>query len=82
MAGKLLLQGVNFIRESIASFCCTRLRLQKAGMAWDVRGVNTALPEGRGHVARPFLCATCVVLVVCPGTVHGGEGAHTQPGVG
>lgn len=52
MVGKLLLQGVNLIREANASLCYAWLRLEKAGMAWDVRGVNTALPEGRGCVAR------------------------------
>lgn len=79
MAGKLLLQGINFIREAIASLCCAGLRLRKAGMAWDVRGVNTALPEGRGCVARPFPCATRVVPVVwCAQALCREERVHTR----
>lgn len=78
VAGKLLLQGVNFIREAIGSLCCTWLRLQKAGMAWDVRGVNTGLPESRGCVARPFPRATCVVLMVwCAQALCTEEKVHT-----
>lgn len=78
VAGKLLLQGVNFIREAIVSLFCAWLRLQKAGMAWDVQGVNTALPEGRDCVARPFPRATCVVLMVwCAQALCREERVHT-----
>lgn len=77
MAGKLLLQGVNFIREAIASLCWVWLRLQKVGMVWDVRRVNTALPEGRGCVAF----STCHMCGP-GGVVHGPGGAHMHTGVG
>lgn len=66
------------------SKCKFRLHLVETieiGVVWDVQGVYTALPNGRGRVARFLLYATGSLYTwslwsgLCPGTVDGRGGA-------